>query len=161
MGGDAKDYVQWCLAVDGCTRAWVYPLEMGMGTVTVRPMFDDLRADIGGFPLQQDLDAVSAYLDSVRPVAVKDFFVEAPIPYPIDLRLNWLEPDTAAVRGAITASLLDAFFARSKPGQTWYRAWSDAGIMAAEGLYAYDLTASDVVMPDPGHMPVLGDIRYG
>ena len=161
MGGDQKDYVQWALAVPGCTRAWAFPLEMGMGTVTVRQMFDDLRASNGGFPLPQDLAAVSAYLDTVRPVAVKDFFVEAPVPYPINLRINWLNPDTAAVRGAITASLLDEFFKRSMPGQTWYRAWSDEGIIAAQGIYAYDLTASDVVMPNVGMMPVLGDIRYG
>ena len=74
---------------------------MGMGTVTVRPMFDDLRADIGGFPLPEDIDAVQAYLDSVRPVAVKDFFVVAPIPYPINLQITWLNPDTAAVRASI------------------------------------------------------------
>ena len=161
MGGEQKDYVQWALAVPGCTRAWCFPSEMGMGTVTVRPMFDDLRADIGGFPLQEDLDAVTTYLDTVRPVAVKDFFVEAPIPYPINLRITWLDPDTAAVRAAITSSLLNEFFLRSMPGQTWYRAWSDAGILAAEGLNAYHLTADDVVMPSSGYMPTLGDIRYG
>jgi uncharacterized phage protein gp47/JayE len=44
MGGDADDYVAWALAVPGVTRAWCSPLEMGIGTVTVRVMCDDLRA---------------------------------------------------------------------------------------------------------------------
>src|SRR5882724_2666161 len=32
MGGDASDYVVWATAVAGVTRAWVAPLEMGIGT---------------------------------------------------------------------------------------------------------------------------------
>jgi uncharacterized phage protein gp47/JayE len=161
MGGDAKDYVQWALAVPGVTRAWCYPLEMGMGTVTVRFMMDHLRADNGGFPTPDDVEAVAAYLDTVRPVAVKDFFVEAPIPNPINVHISWLDADTAAVRAAISESLLNEFFLRSTPGQTWYRAWSDEGIINAPGVNAYDLDASDQPMPDAGHMPTLGDVTYG
>ena len=161
MGGDAEDYVNWTLRVPGVTRAWSYPLEMGIGTVTVRFMCDDLRADNDGFPLPEDVQAVSDYLDTVRPVAVKDFFVEAPIPFPIDLRISYLDVDNASTRAAITQSLLDVFMQRTKPGIKWYRAWTDEGIINAPGVNAYDLVADDVVMPSPGHMPVLGDIRYG
>jgi uncharacterized phage protein gp47/JayE len=161
MGGDADDYVQWALSYPGVTRAWCSPLEMGMGTVTLRFMMDDLRAAYGGFPLPDDVDALQAYLDTVRPVAVKDFFVEAPIPYPINLRLVYIDPETAATRGAITQSLLNEFLIRSQPGQFWYRAWSDEGVMGAAGVNTYDLVASDVAMPSPGYMPVLGDITYG
>jgi uncharacterized phage protein gp47/JayE len=161
MGGDAKDYVQWALAVPGVTRAWCAPLEMGIGTVTIRFMMDELRASNGGFPLPEDIDAVRAYIDTVRPVAVKDFFVEAPIPQPINMRITWLDLDKAATRSAITASLREEFLLRGMPNQTWYRAWTDEGIMQASGVNAYDLVASDQVMPSKGHMPVLGDIRYG
>jgi uncharacterized phage protein gp47/JayE len=35
-GGSRSDYEQWALAVSGVTRAWVYPNELGLGTVTVR-----------------------------------------------------------------------------------------------------------------------------
>ena len=55
MGGDAYDYVAWALAVPGVTRAWCSPLEMGIGTVTVRFMMDDLRADNDGFPIADDI----------------------------------------------------------------------------------------------------------
>src|SRR5215831_6201013 len=72
QGGAAHDYVQWALAVPGVTRAWVSPLEMGMGTVTVRFMMDTLRADNDGFPYPADTAAVRDYIDTVRPVAVKD-----------------------------------------------------------------------------------------
>jgi uncharacterized phage protein gp47/JayE len=161
MGGDATDYEQWTLAVSGVTRAWCFPQEMGIGTCTVRFMMDDLRADNGGFPLPDDVDAVAAYLDTVRPVTVKDMFVEAPIPYPINVHIKYLSIDNAATHGAIIDSLQNQFMARSMPGQTWYRAWTDEGIMAASGVVAYDLVASDVVMPSNGYMPVLGDVTYG
>lgn len=35
-GGAKSDYEQWALAVPGVTRAWVYPNELGAGSVTVR-----------------------------------------------------------------------------------------------------------------------------
>jgi uncharacterized phage protein gp47/JayE len=161
MGGDATDYVQWALSYPGVTRAWCSPLEMGIGTVTVRFMCDELRAEYGGFPLPDDVDALAAYLDTLRPVAVKDFFVEAPIPMPVNLRISYLDSDIESTRAAIEQSLLAQFMALQVPGATWYRAWSDAGINAAPGVNAYDLVASDVTMPSPGYMAVLGDITFG
>ena len=160
MGGDAEDYVNWALRVPGVTRAWCSPLEMGIGTATLRFMMDNLRADNGGFPLPSDVDAMTAYLDTVRPVAVKDFFVEAPIPFPIDLEISYLDSDNAATRSAIVDSLLDIFFDKSSPGQKWFRSWSDEGIAGAAGVVAYDLQGGDTDMPDSGHMPVLGTITY-
>ena len=163
MGGDQTDYVNWTLAIPGVTRAWCYPNEMGIGTVTVRFMMDDLRAANGGFPTPVDVQMVQGYLDQQRPVAVKDFFVEAPIPYPINLLILNLNSDDPETRGNITTSLQDQFMQRSQPGQTWYRAWSDEGIIGAVGVVSYALgnNASDTVMPDNGHTPVLGDIQYG
>ena len=161
MGGAAEDYVNWALRVPGVTRAWVSPLEMDIGTVSVRFMMDNLRADQQGFPLPDDIDTVYRYINTVRPVAVKDFFCIAPIPLPVDMTITFLNNDTAATRGAITNSLLKLFVERSIPGQTWYRAWTDQGISAAPGVISYDLLAADVVPSAPGYMPVLGDIRYG
>jgi len=160
MGGDADDFVNWALRVPGVTRAWCSPLEMGIGTVTVRFMMDDLRADNNGFPLPSDVDAVRTYLDTVRPVAVKDFYVAAPIPYPINLQISSLTSDDSATRGAITSSLKEIFMEKSAPGQKWWRSWSDEGIAAAAGVVSYDLTATDQDMPDAGHMPTLGGIIY-
>lgn len=160
MGGDATDYVQWALAVPGVSRAWAFPQEMGIGTMTVRFMMDELRADNGGIPLPDDVDTVEAYLNTVRPVTVKDLFVEAPIPYPVNVNIAWLNPDTMATHGAIEGALLNQFLLKQVPGQTWYRSWTDQGILNAPGIVAYDLTGGDVAMPSSGYMPVLGDITY-
>jgi uncharacterized phage protein gp47/JayE len=161
MGGDADDYITWTLRVPGVTRAWSYPLEMGMGTVTVRFMMDDLRADQGGFPLPADCETVRDYLNTVRPVTVKDFWVVSPIPLPIDMQITYLDSDDAATRAAITDSLLQLFIERTMPGQKWWRSWTDEGIAAAAGVYAYDLLTEDVTPSSNGYMPILGNIRYG
>jgi uncharacterized phage protein gp47/JayE len=162
QGGDQTDYEQWALAVPGVTRAWCAPLEMGIGTVTVRFMCDDLRASNNGFPLLQDINAVSAYLDTVRPVAVKDIFVVAPIPQPINAQINLLNDDTSATRAAIEDSLNAMLLAQAAPGQTIFAAWKSAAILDAPGVISFDLQNTlDDVMQSPGNMGTLGDVIYG
>lgn len=160
MGGDADDYVAWALEVPGVTRAWCAPLEMGIGTVTVRFMMDDLRADDDGFPGAGDLDDVAAHLDEVRPVAVKDLFVVAPIAEPIDLAIASLVTDSAAVRAAIAASIEDMLARRAAPGQTIYHSWVSEAISAATGEDHHVLTFADHAMPTAGHLAVPGVITY-
>ena len=161
MGGDQNDYVQWSLAVPGCTRAWCFPNEMGIGTVTVRVMFDDLRASNDGFPYATDLDAVTTYLDQVRPVAVKDRWVLAPIKFPIDVYISNLNPDSDTTRGEVEANLLAMLLNQAAPGQTIYAAWKSYAIMSAPDVISFDLTNNaDDVMPSNGHMAVLRDIYY-
>jgi uncharacterized phage protein gp47/JayE len=160
MGGAAYDYEAWALAVTGVTRAWCTS-EMGIGTVTTRFMMDDVRADNDGFPLASDIAAVDAYIDSKKPVSVKDSFVLAPIPYPIDFNIVGLVVDDPSVRAAIEESIQQMLFIYAKPGQTIYSAWKYTAIMYAAGVVSFNMTDNlDDVMPSPGHMAVLGDIYY-
>lgn len=161
QGGAEHDYVRWTLAVPGVTRAWAAANEMGMGTVTVRFMMDALRADQDGFPTGADCDTVTAYLDTVRPVAVKDMFVVAPIRRPVDVHIGALNPDTSETRGAIEQSLQEMLFEMAAPGQTIYSAWKSRAILDAPQVISFHLVdASDDVMESAGHMAVLGDIVY-
>lgn len=166
QGGAAHDYVRWALEVPGVTRAWVAPLEMGMGTVTVRFMMDDLRANadpmLDGFPILEDVVRVTEHLDEKRPVAVKDMFVEIPLKQKIDIRVNDLHPDTPAVRAEIRAALFDMLYEKAKPGQTIFGPWKQQAIMNAPSVISFSTpTTDDDVMESNGHMAVLGDIVYG
>jgi uncharacterized phage protein gp47/JayE len=160
MGGDATDYEQWCLAVPGVTRAWASPLEMGMGTVTTRFCEDDLRADNNGIPTAEDVLAVQNYVDSKRPVAVKDIFVVAPIPFPINLAINQLALDNASTRTAIEDSLRTMLFEKAIPGETIYASWVEAAIADSVGVDHFELNFTTTAMPTPGHLAVLGSIIY-
>lgn len=164
MGGDATDYVEWALSVPGVTRAWSAPLEAGIGTVTVRFMMDELRAttnpSTSGFPLAGDVAAVKAYLDTVRPVAVRDFFVFAPTPEPINYTITNLSPDTTATRAALEASVAAMLKEKAAPGQTIFNAWVAEAAMQAAGVVSFDLTMADHVMPNAGALAVKGTVTY-
>jgi uncharacterized phage protein gp47/JayE len=161
QGGATHDYIRWTLAVGGVTRAWCAALEMGIGTVTVRFMMDELRAADDGFPTLVDIEAVRAYLDTVRPVAVKDLFVVAPIRQFIDIYISDLVPDTTATRAAIEQSLKAMLLALTAPGQTIFAVWKAQAIMDTADVISFELMKwTDDVMESPGHMGVLGDIVY-
>lgn len=169
MGGDANDYVAWALAVPGVTRAWS-SVEMGIGTVTVRFMMDDLRASAGGFPTGDDIVTVKTYIESQRPVAIKDCFVVAPVPEPIDFRISELTTDTNATRAAIEASVTDMLRKQGAPAhiingiqqppQMIYAAWVSEAITSASGVVSFTLAMTDQEMPNNGSLAVLGTIVY-
>ena len=170
MGGDADDYVAWAREVPGVTRAWAAPHEQGLGTMTVRFMMDDLRSANAGFPIQADITAVAAHLDTVRPVTVSDVYVMAPVPQPVNLTIGNLSADTPSTQAAIIASLRAMLKARAAPGsavngvlvpgQTIYRAWLSEAVSDADGVDYFHLTAQDAVMPNSGRMAVLGNVFF-
>jgi hypothetical protein len=180
MGGDAFDYVEWALQVPGVTRAWCAPNEMGVGTITVRFMMDDLRAGPlvldssghvvsgGGFPLAADVATALAYLQTLRPVAIKDFFVEAPLPWPINFTLQGLEDGSAATQANIVASVAEMLASKAapssslngvlQPATTIYAAWVSEAVLTASGVEYFDLVMSDAVPPNNGSLAVMGTI---
>jgi len=158
MGGAVADYVTWALAVPGVTRAWAAP-EQGPGTITVRFLMDELRAEDDGWPQPQDIVAVKDYIDLMRPVTVKDSYVVAPIKQFIDITVLNLQPDTA--EGEVEASILDMLHRMAAPGQTIYAAWVSNAIMDAPTVRSFTLTTTeDYVMPSLGHMAVLGTLLF-
>jgi uncharacterized phage protein gp47/JayE len=160
MGGCKTDYELWALAVPGVTRAWCAPNEMGIGTVTIRFMCDDVRWQDNGLPNDDDIRAVTDYLDRVRPVAVKDIFIVAPIAFPVDVTIANLDIDNAAVRQRIQSALLTMFDEKAKPGQTIFKSWVGESISIATGEDHHDLTFENAIMPTLGHLPILGSIDY-
>jgi uncharacterized phage protein gp47/JayE len=160
MGGAAADYVTWALAVPGVTRAWAAP-EQGVGTITVRFLMDDLRADNDGWPEPDDIQAVADYIDKMRPVTVKDCYVLAPIKQFIDITIAELVPDTDEPKAEIEQSLRNMLFEMAAPGQTIFAAWVSYAIMNAPHVQSFHLmTDDDYVMASLGHMAVLGTISY-
>ncbi len=174
MGGDADDYVAWAKEVPGVTRAWCAPNEMGIGTVTIRFMMDTLRASdfplTNGFPNDDDVSAVQVHLDTMRPVAVKDFFVVAPIPEPINFTLSNLNADDGSTIAAIGKNVQAMLRDRASPAFSQngimqdaaviYSAWVSESVLSTIGVEHFDLTMTDHAMPSNGHIAVLGSISY-
>ncbi len=156
-GGAQADYVAWALEVSGVTRAWVYPAELGLGTITLRFMMDDAYAD--GIPQAADVQAVQDYIDAVRPVTA-DLTVVAPVAVPLDLTIA-LTPNTSAVQAAVKAELADLLTREAEPGGTILLSHIREAISIAAGETDHDLTSPTAdVTHNTGEIAVLGTITW-
>jgi len=116
-GGAEHDYEAWALDQEAhgiaVTRAWVYPKELGLGTITVRFMMDDTYEN--GIPQAADLAVVKAHIESQRPVTA-DLFVPASIAQPLNFEISGLNPVSQTVKNAIKAELKDLIRREAIPG---------------------------------------------
>lgn len=141
-GGARHDYVGWALDKEShgvdVTRAWDYPQELGLGTVTLRFMMDDSYGD--GIPLAADVTAMQAYMDRVRPVTAA-VTVAAPIAAPLDFEIAGLDPVSRSVRDAVEAELRDLIRREAKPGGTLLISHIREAISIAAGENDHGLVA--------------------
>jgi uncharacterized phage protein gp47/JayE len=155
-GGGPGDYVAWALSQAGVTRAWEYPLWMGLGTVGVFFVFDG-RADI--FPLAGDVTAMQAYLDSVAPVTALPLAL-APQILTVDFQIQ-LTPSTAAVQAAVQAELADLFAREAAPSVEILKSHYDQAISFAAGESDHvTVSPAGNIVPGAGFLPVLGAITW-
>ncbi|ORM62213.1 phage tail protein [Pantoea rodasii] len=136
-GGNAHDYKVWAESVEGVSRAYVFPLRRGLGTVDV------VITAANGLPSAATISAVQAYIDSVRPVTARDCRVMAPTEKVVDIAAAVGISDATsldAVTRAITSSQ-SAWFSALIPGQEAIKTQIGALIADTEGVLDYDLTA--------------------
>lgn len=158
FGGSSADYISWALSQPNVTRAWVYPLEAGPGSVVVRFVMD--ASNVNGIPSVGDIANMQAYLNSVRPVTA-NVVVVAPVTQAINLTITNLTPNTAAVQASITNQIKDLFTREGIPGGTIYLSWIWEAISLATGNKHHVLTSpsADIVL-STGALPILGTITY-
>lgn len=156
QGGAAHDYVTWALEVPGVTRAWVYPKELGAGTVTVRFVRDD---DVSLIPDAAEVLAVQAYIDNLRPVTA-DLTVVAPVPVSLNFTIE-VTPNTLAVKAAVEAELKDLLTREASPGATILLSHIREAISIAAGESNYTMTVPSAdITHTTGQMAVMGVITW-
>lgn len=157
QGGAASDYTLWALAVPGVTRVWVYPNQLGAGTVVVYFVRDDDPGSI--IPSGGEVTAVQTYIDSVRPVTAA-VTVAGPTAKTWNFTLE-VTPDNADVRAAVTAELTDLFRTEGEPGVTLPISRVRTAIGIASGLTDYVLTTPSADLAhEEDEIPVLGTITW-
>lgn len=157
MGGAAHDYVAWALAVPGVTRAWVYPLELGLGSVVVRFVRDN---DASLIPDAGEVAAVQAYINTRKPVTAA-VTVVAPIAQSLNFTIAGLSPDTPEVRAAVVAELRDLLQREAEPNGTILISHIREAISSAAGESNHTLVspAADVLHTG-GKMAVMGAVTW-
>jgi len=156
QGGSEADYITWAKEVAGVTRAWVYPSELGPGTVTVRFMRD---GDLNPIPDAGEVAAVQAHMDPLVPVTA-DLTVLAPIADTLNFTIE-ISPDTSATRAAVQAELTDLLTREAEPGSTILRSQIDVAVGTAAGVNDFSVTvpAADVTHVT-GHIATFGSISW-
>lgn len=156
QGGDADDYVKWALEVPGVTRAWISPLEQGLGTVTIRFVRDG-DGDI--IPSSPEIAAVFNHIELLRPVTA-EIFVVAPTNVPIDFSIQ-IAPNTAAVQAAVTAELADLIRRTGEPDGTVLFSQMNEAVSISAGETDHVIT-SPIGNYDlgPGEIATLGAIIF-
>ncbi len=157
MGGSAADYVTWALEVPGVTRAWCYPLYLGLGTVGLSFVCDG--QDDSPLPDEEMVRRVQEYIEERKPVTA-DVMVFAPRAVPVDIRLR-IVPDTSAVREAVKAELHDLFTREAEPGVTLLKSHIDEAVSITSGEEDHLLLEPAVnIVPASGELPVLRNVTF-
>ena len=175
QGGSVADYVEWATEVPGCTRAWAVGGAAGAGTVVVYPMFDDAESDHGGFPqgisgcatdetrgptATGDLLAVADHIYPVQPITALVWAV-APTPFPIDVSISALDPNTLDMQSQIAAALNDILLAVGAPGGWVWPSDLYEAILATPGINHFDIDIpADPVQAPAGSLPVVGVVTF-
>jgi len=164
-GGADQDYEAWALAVAGVTRAWVYPVEQGLGTVVVRVVCDG--QDGGILPSSATVSAVQTALDAQRPTTA-EVHALAPTALPVAFTIH-LSPDTADTRAAVAAELADLLYREAIPGGTvngsavgtirLSRFTTAIGLAKGVDWFTLSSPSADVV-PSAGQLPTLGAVTW-
>lgn len=155
-GGSEADYIAWAKEVSGVTRAWVYPLELGPGTVVVRFVRDD---DVSPIPDSGEVGDVQDVMDEKAP-AHASVTVIAPTAVALDFTIS-ITPDTAATRETVEAELEDFLFRTAEPGATTLVSQIDLAIGNATGVtdFTRTLPAADVTRTT-GQLTTMGTITW-
>lgn len=155
-GGAEFDYEMWALEVSGVTRVWVYPRQMGAGTVTVLFVCDDLPDIV---PNPAKVAEVQAYINARAPVTA-EVFVAAPIADALGMTIK-ITPNTTAVQNAVRAELADLIDRDSEPGGTILisRLREAVSLAAGENNNQIVTPTADVAHA-AGHMAILGTLTF-
>jgi len=160
QGGSKDDYETWALEVPGVTRAWVYPLQMGPGTVTV--IVADDSAVTAPIPSAATVAAAQAYIsdDSRKPVTA-EVFVVAPTVLTVNVSIQ-LSPNTLATQSAVLAELKDLFLREAEPGGLIPISKIREAASIATGVNDSNvLVPSGNVQAATGQIPILGSVTWG
>lgn len=156
QGGSIDDYIAWALQVPGVTRAWVYPGELGAGTVTIRFTRDD---DASPIPDAGEVATVQDYIELLRPVTA-DVLVVAPTAVPLNFTIQ-LTPNTPPVKASVEAELADLIRREGEPGGTLLLSHLREAISIAAGETNHVLTVPNAdVVHTVAQIPTMGVITW-
>lgn len=155
-GGNEADYEAWALEIPGVTRAWPYPLYLGIGSVGLAFVMDG-EEDI--FPDVAKVAEVQGIIDEKRPVTA-ELTVFSPVKDEIAFNIQ-LNPNTADVRTAVENKLKDLFKREGEPGGLIPISHVREAISLAPGEFDHVLVSPTADIDSAtGHLAILGAVTF-
>ncbi|NKB37846.1 MAG: baseplate J protein [Gammaproteobacteria bacterium] len=156
-GGASFDYIAWAKEISGVTRAWVYPLEGGDGTVAVRFVVDDHETSL--IPDAAKVTEVNDHIQLQRPVTAV-VTVAAPVAVPLNFSID-ITPSDQTIKDAVQAELEDMLLRDAEPGGAILLSRIREAVSLAAGETDNDVTvpAADVAHAT-GDMATMGVITW-
>ncbi|MBN3004523.1 baseplate J/gp47 family protein [Chromobacterium alkanivorans] len=108
--GRDVDWENWAKEIAGVTRAWAAPRLLGLGSMGLYFMRDD---DVDPYPAAAECETVRVHLETTG-TPWGEIFAMAPVAKPVNITLH-IEPDTPAMRAAVTTALGDKIAAEAAP----------------------------------------------
>lgn len=166
-GGTATDYISYAKSVSGVTRAWVFPLWLGAGTVGISFVEDDEDPIL---PDPAKITEVETAINAKKPVTAT-ITVFAPTEVTLDITVA-IKPDTTAIRASITTEIEDMLLREAQVSGAYKDAVSTydgkitisklneaISIADDEEDHAMTIPAADI-SPASGSMVILGTITF-
>lgn len=157
-GGTAYDYEFWAKEVEGVTRAWCFPKELGIGTVVVRFATDGETEN--GIPTEEKVAEVQAHIEENAPVPA-DITVVAPEAQVVNFTIGDLLPSNETIKAQINAELEALLIREGAPGKILYLSHIQQAISSVEGEENHVLVSptEDIVCGNTKIL-VMGEVSY-
>jgi uncharacterized phage protein gp47/JayE len=151
--GAPGDYRRWALRREGVTEAWELDRRMGPGTVALSFIFGG-RSD--PIPTGDDVAAMQAYIDSVRPADVARVYVQAPVPNALRLAVTARGTMTEEAMAAAARDFLAQSAALEQPLSI---SQLEEVLSQVQGELSHTITSIEVVIGGVAHsVPLTGEI---
>ncbi|MCL1915662.1 MAG: baseplate J/gp47 family protein [Desulfovibrionaceae bacterium] len=160
-GGSKSDYEAWAREVSGVTRAWCYPMGLGIGTVSLTFVTDNASLETGGpIPTPEMVRRVQEHIEPLRPATVKEWLAFAPEKLFVDVSLS-VTPDTEAVRQAVRSALQDLITREGVPGAVIFLSHIRQAISISAGVIDYEIAEPKGNIEVPGgYFPMLRSVDF-
>lgn len=154
--GTSSDYIQWAKEVTQVTRSFVFPNELGAGTVVVRFMTDG--ATVNGIPTPQKVTEVYDYISSKMPVnVILSVFAPTAVPTNVSVKVS---PFTQEVQDAVELELKDLFERDAVAGGSILLSRLREAVSNATGEIDNEVLSpvADVTVANSGQILTLGTV---
>lgn len=154
-GGTALDYKRWAMDVPGVSKAYVYPLRRGIGTV------DIVITGENGTPSTEVITMVQSHIDTMRPVTARSAVVFAATPFIVNMEVGLALSGSETLQTIlpVVKDALQHVYNDYEPGSGVVLSHLIAALTSVPGVSdAVIISPESNIAANPVKIPILGEV---